>query len=282
MDIILTDDAVWFNKRLTLISQKLNIKHPNWDDIKSIIIHQKIKTLILSYNPLSTKGVKEITYLLHKPKCCIKSLSLADTNMLDEGCRYIADALKVNTSLQSLNIQYNRLTNKCSANLLAGLRLNSTLEKLVITRNSNGSCISPIDISYDDDNFQITKTYEEMCALKNRIDEKTIHLINAELDLNVNWKLDLDKQTNYLLLLTKAKHLHGHEITSLDRRKFEYIHADKILYETTFYLYWIMIHYFPRELIYIILENKFWMSSSKPMHFYQSRYFFKKANSLNT
>ena len=65
-------------------------------------------SLDLSHNKIADRGVKAIARLLDD-RCVVISLNLSDNHVHADGGKYFGRALKLNVSLQNLNLRLNRL-----------------------------------------------------------------------------------------------------------------------------------------------------------------------------
>ena len=67
-----------------------------------------LTSLDLSHNKIADRGVKAIARLLDD-RCVVISLNLSDNHVHADGGKYFGRALKLNVSLQNLNLRLNRL-----------------------------------------------------------------------------------------------------------------------------------------------------------------------------
>mmetsp|Transcript_9505 Transcript_9505/g.38794 ORF Transcript_9505/g.38794 Transcript_9505/m.38794 type:complete len:203 (+) Transcript_9505:873-1481(+) len=115
----------------------------------------RITHLDLSHNKITNHGSRLLARLIDKDSV-ISFICLADNLIHAEvwavgflimisgrqGGRYLGRALKMNQSLQFLNLRLNRLTDSGGQSLLEGLHQQSTLTNLNIAANSLGSAFA--------------------------------------------------------------------------------------------------------------------------------------------
>lgn len=98
--------------------------------------HTQLLTLNLSDNALDEEGAAAIAAALTSRSTAIETLSMARCWVGDEGARALATALAVNTSLRTLDVSGNRMTDAAAAMLGLTLgRHNSTLRHLNLAEN---------------------------------------------------------------------------------------------------------------------------------------------------
>ncbi|CAF3732865.1 unnamed protein product [Rotaria sp. Silwood1] len=107
----------------------------------SILVHSlhdntSMTKLNLSHNPITDVGVELLANLLSKNRTRIEKLYLSDTEISDQGIDYLADMLTKNTTLTSLGIFQNQLTDRGIqrlANVLA--THNTSIKRLYLQSN---------------------------------------------------------------------------------------------------------------------------------------------------
>eukprot|EP00903_Cladosiphon_okamuranus_P010296 g9745.t2 len=105
-----------------------------------LIRNSTITYLDVSHNKITNHGTRLLSKLLGE-NSVLSSLNLADNQQIHaEGGRYIGRALRSNTSLVSLNLRLNRLTDEGSRMLLEGLHDNPTLACLNLRMKTYGCC----------------------------------------------------------------------------------------------------------------------------------------------
>ncbi|XP_073719284.1 NACHT, LRR and PYD domains-containing protein 3-like isoform X2 [Misgurnus anguillicaudatus] len=86
--------------------------------------NQHLRDLQLSHNQLGDSGMLLLSTELSTPSCKLERLELCDCNITDEGCGFLATALKSNPShLRALNLTRNKIGNSGDA-LLKALKNN--------------------------------------------------------------------------------------------------------------------------------------------------------------
>lgn len=112
--------------------------------IANMIHTTGLESISLGCNRLTSEGAKFIAQALIHPECKLKALEIASAGIGPEGAKYIADALKVNTSLIWLNMGFLKSTNDLgevpniiesdgAIYLAEGLAANVTLRGLDLT-----------------------------------------------------------------------------------------------------------------------------------------------------
>jgi hypothetical protein len=69
----------------------------------------------------------------------MRNVDLSDADIDDEGASALADALKVNTSATSVELDYNQLGAEGASALAGALKVNMTLTSIDITSNQIGA-----------------------------------------------------------------------------------------------------------------------------------------------
>ncbi|CAG9465229.1 unnamed protein product [Pedinophyceae sp. YPF-701] len=104
----------------------------------------KLHTLEISNSEMTDEGAKHVAAALKDDTCTLRALSLTNTNgnegcFGDEGAAAIADALRHNRSLVSLDLSNNNLTDRGQESLAAALADNTTLRNLDVWSCDGGS-----------------------------------------------------------------------------------------------------------------------------------------------
>jgi hypothetical protein len=97
----------------------------------------------LTDNEIGPAGARSIAEKLKDPKCIIQTLILDSNQLRDEGTLEIAEALKFNTSLKSLDLRYNHLTRRGLLAIREVLfqRGNMTLHTLHLQEEEDEDCL---------------------------------------------------------------------------------------------------------------------------------------------
>lgn len=95
-----------------------------------------ITHLILDNNLITDEGVQTIANFLKKQNTRLKVLSLAENTISDKGIGHIAEALKENTCLEVLNLDFNKIGSK-GAIALSTVLSNPSSKLLLLSLNSN-------------------------------------------------------------------------------------------------------------------------------------------------
>ncbi len=96
----------------------------------------KLKQLALGCNRLKNNGAKFLADFLSHPECQLQSLEIASCGIGVEGAKYIANALKINKSLVTLNIGFLKSTNDLEEvpNLIGSLGATYFAEMLLVNQ----------------------------------------------------------------------------------------------------------------------------------------------------
>ena len=102
----------------------------------------------LSHNEIANKGARILARLLSREDSCITSLVLCDNQIHADGGKYFGRALKVNGTLQELDLRLNRLSDEGGALLFDGLIANKSLSSLNVSCNCLGASTAKKCIEY--------------------------------------------------------------------------------------------------------------------------------------
>ncbi|CAF3762377.1 unnamed protein product [Rotaria sordida] len=112
----------------------------------------KVKALWLKRNPILTSGVVHIAQML-RTNHYLQTLDLLNTGLLDEGCKILFDALKVNRTLKHLYLDTNGLTVKSGRIIRLHFEENDNqLESLYLSCNAfgdGGTCEIAAGLKHD-------------------------------------------------------------------------------------------------------------------------------------
>ena len=88
-----------------------------------------------SNNKITSKGAIKIAEAIKVNKT-LQELDIHDNNISDNGAAAISDALKSNNSLQILNMSYNNITSEGAKLIAEAIKINKTLQELDISHNN--------------------------------------------------------------------------------------------------------------------------------------------------
>jgi hypothetical protein len=230
--------SVRFNR--TLVALDLSSCSLNSDATeivcRCLVSSHSVKTLNLSNNFIHAEGCKSISSLLRKNKI-IKSLHLRDARLTDMGNNFsgiqsLAVGLRLNTTVEILDVATNGLQRKGAMMLIHVLRFNWRLE--LINLEDNHLCnddaitlcglIQQAEVSMED--------YRNSIKLAPEVAERTFHLGDVEnqpslLLQNTRWEqtsaVNEDTCTKIELAgvkLTKARMLRAHQQKLLEAARF--------------------------------------------------------------
>ncbi|CAF4933456.1 unnamed protein product [Rotaria sp. Silwood1] len=104
----------------------------------ALVNDMKVKALWLKRNPILTSGVVHIAQML-RTNHYLQTLDLLNTGLLDEGCKILFDAFKVNRTLKHLYLDTNGLTVKSGRIIRLHFEENDNqLESLYLSCNAFG------------------------------------------------------------------------------------------------------------------------------------------------
>ena len=130
-------DSSIFNECFTIDTFNIhNIKIMNCG--LSCINYLPLNKLNLSFNNISSDGLKKLTKLLTEEKCALKKLNLSNNCIGDDGCTILSEGISKNNSLISINLSSNNILNKGIIELaksLKGETGNKTIKKLNLSHN---------------------------------------------------------------------------------------------------------------------------------------------------
>jgi Ran GTPase-activating protein (RanGAP) involved in mRNA processing and transport len=134
---IVTKSAIVDKQCINLFLSSNEITSEGVSIIASVLDNNKtLGVLWLPNNHVSDKGVYSLTRILSLDTSIIRSLSLANNGITNEGAQYIAEILKKNTSLTLLRLDNNDIGDKgmeALSNTLA--QDNNILQELSISNN---------------------------------------------------------------------------------------------------------------------------------------------------
>lgn len=104
---------------------------------KVLLVHPKLKTLILRENNLSTQGVESLASALAVNKT-LTALTITSNYVVNDGLKALSNALVLNTSLTKLDLTHNWIDCKGAMELSTALIQNTTLKSLFIGQNKIG------------------------------------------------------------------------------------------------------------------------------------------------
>ena len=97
-----------------------------------------LNKLNLSFNNISSDGLKKIAKLLTEEKCALKKLNLSNNFIGDDGCCILSEGISKNNTLISINLRSNNILNKGVTKLAKSLRSetgNKTIKKINLSHN---------------------------------------------------------------------------------------------------------------------------------------------------
>jgi len=98
-----------------------------------------LHTLNLSHNPIGDDGAEVLKNYLVEDECALSYLTIANCQISDKGVQFLADALRKNKTLETLNLDFNNLTDDSLTNLEAAISSNerSAMQNLGLGEHSD-------------------------------------------------------------------------------------------------------------------------------------------------
>ena len=129
-----------FGERLQLVNVVVRCSSFPWNSefIEKFLQALAFNSTVLSLNLMKWKFTNVLTRAL-KVNTCLSSLDLDWNSIGNEGANSLAQALRVNTSLSSLHLRGNSIGNEGANSLAQALRVNTSLSSLYLARNSIGN-----------------------------------------------------------------------------------------------------------------------------------------------
>ena len=134
---------VWSESSLSAwISYPLSAQRRLWSDWANAQADLSLRWAHTHFVVLSCRGSYFTIPCFTQPflhfqlNCSLEKLNLAWNGLHWQGARALASGLRVNNSLTDLDVQCNRMSEECLAELLKGLKQNTALEILRVTHLS--------------------------------------------------------------------------------------------------------------------------------------------------
>lgn len=103
--------------------------------VASVLPAMRLEHLSLKSNCIGPEAVLPLSKFLREPQCILKSLSLANNPITDDGTSMVAQALLLNRSIESLNLRYASMGDAGLAALCEVLARNRVLSELNLSQN---------------------------------------------------------------------------------------------------------------------------------------------------
>ena len=115
-----------------------------------------------------------------KVNITLQKLDISHNSISDDGAVALSDGLKYNISLQKLNISYNKITNEGVKMIGEAIKVNKTLQKLDISHNS----ISDDGVAAFSDGLKCNNSLQELYMLNNNITKEGAKMIGEAIKVN--------------------------------------------------------------------------------------------------
>lgn len=185
-------DIIKYNDNL----KGFSICNLNLKSNKNFIDIIKSKQNLINLNITSCYLGSKIKYFVEGINLSnIKKLNLTNNNIRNEGCKYIAELLKINKLLISLDLTYNKLSYIGIKIIANALKHNNTLKDLYLASN-NVNCDG---IKYLIDSLINNKILQKLDLKYNKIKSNGLEYISNFLKTNNTLK-ELDLMSNNLIL----------------------------------------------------------------------------------
>ena len=130
-------------------------------------------------NKVTNEGAKMISEAIKMNKT-LQKLQITHNSISDDGAAAISDGLKCNSSLQELNMSFNKITNEGAKMISEAIKMNNTLQKLQITHNS----ISDDGVAAISDGLKCNSSLQELNMSFNKITNEGAKLIAEAIKVN--------------------------------------------------------------------------------------------------
>jgi len=188
------------------------------------IANIKLTQISLGCNRLTDSGAKYLGQVLANPDCTIASLEIASCAIGQNGIEYIADALKVNTSLLKLNLGFLKSTNDIDEipNIIGShgaihfanmLSTNTTLRSIDLSHTG----ILKAGLIAISDAMSLNNTVIALNIIQREVPQKTLSIEIIKKSVEKNRKLIPDDKFKEIYDIIEPPHLQ--EIKSVYRIK---------------------------------------------------------------
>ena len=162
----------------------------------------------INVNYITNKGAIMIGEAIKVNKT-LQKLDISYNSISDDGAAGISDGLKCNISLQELNMSYNKITNKGAKMIGEAIKVNKTLQKLDISHNS----ISDDGAAAISDSLKCNISLQELNMSSNKITNEGAKLIAEAIKVNTTlhtldlWQYDINDTLSFnMTVLTAVYH----------------------------------------------------------------------------
>ena len=108
------------------------------EQLYSMLSHPSTKLEILSmFKTKLSSGAADILFTTLEQNNTLKMLSIEHNDITDDVCPYIANAIKLNSSIVKLWMRFNQISAKAIRTIIQALHYNDTLEKLLLPNYSD-------------------------------------------------------------------------------------------------------------------------------------------------
>lgn len=201
-----------------------------------------VREFMAMYGSITEEGAKDIAAML-KINTVLVHLDISHNYIASEGIRYIFDSLLTNSTLTYLNIQSNPIWTKGAEYLSKMLLINTTLKTLHLDAKE----MNTQDELMITESLKINSTLQTLCISGVYYwKKKMYHLIC----LNVNWNMKME-EANYSKVIEKYKWMN--DLIGDDIQDYR---SEKTNKDTMIFIFWTLGKYFPRDLIWLIVDRK--------------------------
>eukprot|EP01132_Coremiostelium_polycephalum_P009309 gene9309-11411_t len=182
---------------------------------RSLSINRTLKKLNLSHTKLGYSGVLDLCHGLKENHIVLESLNLDDTDLGEKGSIAIGDALRTNSTLTCLHLNFNSIERFGARSIGRSLKSNQTLRILHLGYNQIGvKGLKSISKA-----LRINRSLVDLSIKNNLIPEKGGILLTESLKINQKLEI-LNLRGNFLgakggIAISKLL-LQNHVITSID------------------------------------------------------------------
>jgi hypothetical protein len=148
----------------------------------------------------------------------LQHLNLGYNNIGDEGCQYIGDALKVNQTLQHLNLGYNKICDEGCQYIGDALKVNQTLQHL----NLGYNVIGDEGCQYIGDALKVNQTLQYLDLNNNKDGQNfDFDIIDTNVKANI---ISILLQKNQLLAESRSQNTSSTVLYTLSQLQSKYQH----------------------------------------------------------
>jgi hypothetical protein len=264
---------------LRRINIKLNEEKDYDNEISDFIDNIRLKLNITTFEiihiPLSSKKIyKSLRNFIENSN--LKKLILSENMLYQTNINKLIKSISKNKSITYLDLSYNEFEEDTLSDIIDECKSLKTIifdsnnigydipnTSISIKNNNNLKKLSVQECSFDKydlfDSLKYNFSLTELRFSQEEHPDDRDPIIDAKiqclLDLNKNWELKID-EASYPMICEKIKLINDSDDITIFSDKSK---KNKIKSTDTYFLYWILNHHFPKDIIWIILEYSWWL-----------------------